>query len=124
MQHNADHNSAKYQIKAYDETYIQVNEDKHEQSLIIMPDVLVTPWTVNDITTLKTADLDLILQYQPELIIIGTGKHLIFPEPSELLPLQLQQIGIELMDTGAACRTYTVLTAEQRCVAAALLLPR
>ncbi|HET8694282.1 MAG TPA: MTH938/NDUFAF3 family protein, partial [Aquabacterium sp.] len=63
-----------------------------------------------------------IAQAQPEVVIFGSGTTLRFPAPSLLRPLMAARIGIETMDTAAACRTYNILVAEGRRVMAALLL--
>jgi len=54
--------------------------------------------------------------------LIGTGARFQFPEPALLAPLQKAGIGVEVMDTQAACRTYNILLGEGRSVAAALIL--
>ena len=62
-----------------------------------------------------------ILEHQPEVILIGTGNQLIFPEPSIYIDIVNQGVGIEFMDSGAACRTYNILMSEDRRVIAGII---
>jgi len=62
-------------------------------------------------------------ELEKELIILGTGPGIVFPPQHLLQPLVAGQIGLEVMDTRAACRTYNILIADGRSVAAALILP-
>lgn len=64
----------------------------------------------------------MILEMQPEVVLIGTGHSLRFPEPHLLAPVIRQGLGYEVMDTQAACRTYNILANESRNVVAALLI--
>ena len=70
----------------------------------------------------KLASGALMLALAPELVVFGSGARLRFPPPAWLQPLMARRIGVETMDTAAACRTYNVLAAEGRAVVAALLL--
>ena len=82
----------------------------------------VTPWAVSRWEDLAAADFERMAAFEPELVIFGSGDRMRFAPPSLLRPLALRRIGIECMDTAAACRTYNVLVAERRPVLAALLL--
>ena len=59
--------------------------------------------------------------HDPEIIIFGTGKEQVFPDPALFVPLMERGIGYEVMNTGAACRTYNILLSEERRVLAALI---
>jgi len=59
---------------------------------------------------------------QPDIVVLGTGASLRFPHPRLTRALLEQRIGLEVMDTAAACRTFNILAAEGRRVAAALML--
>jgi len=72
--------------------------------------------------SLDSPELAKLLQMQPEILLIGCGKQKIHIAPSQLARLTAKNIGIESMDTAAACRTYNVLASENRKVAAFLFL--
>ncbi|MCK4708718.1 MAG: Mth938-like domain-containing protein [Gammaproteobacteria bacterium] len=109
-------------IHSYQEDYLVINSLKYDCHCQLHHSGLVEPWHPDDIGQLKLADFDKILECEPEVLILGTGKSLKFPS-NELRHQFLQQnIGLEVMDTGAACRTYNVLLSEGRNVAAAILL--
>ena len=120
---NQDINQARYQIKAYEATHITVNEEVYRKSLIVRPETLWVDWAPSTVTELTLADFESILSAAPSILLLGTGAQLQFPDAQLLAALQNHGIGIECMDTRRACYTYTVLSAEQRDVAAALLLP-
>jgi uncharacterized protein len=82
----------------------------------------VTPWAVARWEDLASADFERMAAFEPELVIFGSGERMRFAPPALLRPLAERRIGIECMDTAAACRTYNVLVAERRPVLAALLL--
>jgi uncharacterized protein len=81
----------------------------------------VLPWAPGGFDALADADFDAIAALAPELIVFGSGPALRFPRPALLRGLMQRRIGVETMDTSAACRTYNVLLAEGRSVVAALL---
>lgn len=122
MQLSLDTNSAAYQIRAYETNRIQVNNEWITNSFIITPNQLINPWRPTSITDLKIADIEQIVSLNPEVVLLGTGIKLNFPATELLAPLYMQQIGVEIMDTPAACRTYNILMSEGRNVVAALLL--
>lgn len=108
-------------IKAYDENSIQINDQHYSSSLIITPNKLIQDWHI-DPNKLDLNDFSFIDELQPRIFIFGTGKKQIFP-PTYLLDFfRSRGIGIECMSTGAACRTYTILAAEGRHVAAGLVI--
>jgi uncharacterized protein len=109
-------------IRAYTDMQIQVNERIVRASCVVSADTLVENWRPRSISDLIAADLDALFALTPEIIILGTGTRQKFP-PRELLTAVLSRgIGCEVMDTGAACRTYNVLISEDRRVAAALIV--
>lgn len=82
----------------------------------------VRPWPVAALADLAQAHFEQILALQPELVILGSGARMRFVSAALLRPLIERRIGVETMDTPAACRTYNVLVSEGRNVVAALLL--
>ncbi len=92
------------------------------QSLIITPERLVPDWPPTDLSQLTVVHLEEIVALEPELVLLGTGKRLRFPDPALVAPLLNRGIGVEYMDSAAACRTYNLLAADERRVAAAILI--
>ena len=82
----------------------------------------VQAWAPAGFDGLRLEDFEAIAALQPELVLLGTGSRQRFPKPALLRPLMARRIGIETMNTAAACRTYNVLLSEDRAVVAALLL--
>ena len=121
MEFSLDNGSGQYRIKSYHQGIFTVNEITHSCSIIIMPDQLISPWRPQNIEALQTEDFQLLLDFQPQIVLLGTGKSLIFPNRDLFSNLYEKKIGVEIMDTKAACRTYMLLMAEGRKVAAALL---
>ncbi|MBI3150020.1 MAG: Mth938-like domain-containing protein [Betaproteobacteria bacterium] len=109
-------------IRAYGADHVLVNERRFTTSLVLAPDEVLEHWGRGGFEGLAETDFAAILVFEPELVVFGTGQHQRFPSPALLRPLIEARIGCEVMDTGAACRTYNILAAEGRRVAAALLL--
>lgn len=112
-----------FQITAYDERSIFVNGQPYFSSLLIMPDKLITSWEPQSIHSITDQDISFILDLKPEIVLIGTGAKLIHLKQSLFKALYEQKIGVEIMDTPAACRTYAILMSEGRRVLAGLFLP-
>ncbi len=108
-------------VTGYGDGYIVINQLRHEQNLLLMPDRLVTGWATGGFAALSADDFAQICELAPELLLVGTGRRQRFPSPALLRPLIEAGIGHEVMDLAAACRTYNLLAAEGRRVAAALM---
>jgi uncharacterized protein len=98
-----------------------VNRQRHEQNLVVLRDRLVTDWQPAGFDELDAADFALLAEMKPEIVLLGTGGRLRFPRPELTRALIEARIGLEVMDIQAACRTFNILAAEERKVAAALL---
>lgn len=109
---------------AYGEGYVMVNQARHETSLIVLPDVPAEPWITHGMAELGMTDFTPLLAHDPEIILLGSGATLQFPGREIRAALAEMRIGVEIMDTYAACRTWNILAGEGRKVAAALLMPR
>ncbi|SNR75685.1 Uncharacterized conserved protein, contains Mth938-like domain [Methylobacillus rhizosphaerae] len=109
-------------ITGYGDGWVEVNYARHEHSLIVLPATLVTDWTVDDFDSLVPEHFSHLLTLQPELVLLGTGSRHRFLHPSISRELISANISIECMTTEAACRTYNILMAESRHVAAALII--
>ena len=105
----------------YGEGFVEVNGQRHDGPIAVSGDRLLPAWTAGDFDALRAEDLAALAALSPELVLVGTGAIFRFPAPALLAPLHAARIGVEVMDTRAACRTYNVLLAEGRRVVAALL---
>jgi len=111
-----------YVITAYDENSVSINGKTFSQSLVIANTRLKENWDVSGIELLTPNHIETVLSFQPELIIIGTGSRLVFPAIEIYSGIIEHGIGVDFMDTGAACRTYNILMSEGRDVVAGLIL--
>jgi uncharacterized protein len=107
-------------ITAYGEDYVAVNSQRYGSSLIVMPEQILD-WDVSEFAKITPQGFEEIKALKPEILLLGTGPKQRFPHPSLTAPLAQAGIGVEVMDLKAACRTYNILVAEERKVAAALL---
>ena len=98
-----------------------VNGSEYRSSVLVPWRGPVLPWPVADFAALAEEHFAALADLAPELVIFGSGSRIRFPRPALLRVLMQRRIGIETMDTPAACRTYNVLLAEGRSVVAALL---
>jgi len=108
-------------ITAYGPGFVTINTQAYRHSLIVGHDRLQTDWPVTRIEDLRAEHLS-GLDQGCDVILLGTGEKQRFPQREVLLPLMKKRIGVEVMDTAAACRTYNVLLAEGRAVVAALII--
>lgn len=107
-------------VSAYGPGFVIVNGARHTAPVIVLPD-RVLPWELAGFEALAPAHAAALAALAPELVLLGTGPRQRFPHPALLQPLARARIGVEVMDTHAACRTYNILVAEGRRAAAALL---
>lgn len=109
-------------IARHDGGSVWIGNQSYSGSVVVPWSGPVRAWAPADFNALTQAHFDEILQLQPELVIFGSGSRLRFPAPALLRELIARRIGVESMDSAAACRTYNVLVSEGRTVVAALLL--
>jgi uncharacterized protein len=109
-------------VRSYGAGQLRIGETVHATSLIVNAGAIIAPWRPRNIDELTTADLEPLLGLGPEVVLLGTGTRQQFPDVQVLRLLFEQGIGVEVMDTSAACRTYNVLVTEGRNVAAALIV--
>lgn len=122
MSLNLDSNRATYQIRGYQPGQIQVNDSILTHSIIVSAEKLIPDWAPQSIEELKAIHFAQIAELKPAILLLGTGTDLVFP-PLELYGELINQgIGVEIMNTSAAARTYNALTAEERDVVAALII--
>jgi uncharacterized protein len=108
-------------VSAYEAGWIAVNGERHHGPLVIHTESGCTPWAVSNFEELTAQSFAPFALLKPELIVFGSGERLRFPQPAWLAALTQARIGVESMDTAAACRTYNILASEGRRVIAALL---
>jgi uncharacterized protein len=106
----------------YGEGHVVVNARPIRSSVVVFPDRLIEPWAVGAAPDLRAADLDFLGALPLEIVLLGTGPRMHLIHPRIYAALSAARIGVEVMDTPAACRTYNILLAEGRKVAAALIL--
>ena len=109
-------------IHAYTRQSVSVNGQTYARSILVPPTGDMIEWPATSVAELTEAHFQQIAEAAPEVVIFGSGPTLRFPSPRVLQPLMAARIGIETMDTAAACRTYNILAGEGRHVVAALLL--
>ncbi len=110
-----------YSIQSYSEEGVVVNGKLQTGPMILCAIKGPQAWSASRFSELSQACFDEILNFKPELVIFGSGQRLRFPAPRVLQGLIKQGIGVETMDSGAACRTFNVLAGEGRHVVLALL---
>lgn len=109
-------------ITAYDAATVSVNGRVLSRSFILTPERLIENWLPPSFEALSEADMTVLATLDCPVVLLGTGRRQRFPAPALLRPFIERRIGIEVMDSHAACRTYNILLAEGRAVAAALIL--
>ncbi len=117
-----DESSATYIIQRYAPGKIWINQQCYESSVIIRPHHLLAPWAPSCLQEVTFADFKSLEDDMPQILLLGTGEKLIIPPEALLLPLFKKGIGVEFMDSKAACFTFTALAAENRNVAACILI--
>lgn len=94
------------------------------RSFLLAPDRIVEDWPVSQAGEFDAASVEAIAALEPEVVLLGTGTRQQFPPREAQVALLRRQIGVEVMDNAAACRTYNLLAGEGRRVVAAIMLPQ
>ena len=102
--------------------YVRLGVVEYRDNILVTPERIATGWTAGGFDTLTEADFAALAELKPEVVLLGTGASLRFPHPRLTRALTDAGIGVEVMDTPAACRTFNILAAEGRRVAAAVLV--
>lgn len=121
MRIDRDHHLGHYQIKHYETGRIQVNQTWYDTSIIIGTSVLEY-WAPQTLEALEIKHFNRIIELEPKIALLGVGHDMKFPDSELLAPFAENNIGIEVMTTRAACRTFEVLMAEGRNAIAALII--
>ena len=111
-----------YVIRGYHGDSVIINEQPYRRSVIVTPARLVEDWPPASANELRIEHISAIIELEPEIVLLGTGSRLSFPAAEITRDIVEAGIGFEVMNTPAACRSYTILAAEQRRVAAALII--
>jgi uncharacterized protein len=109
-------------ISGYAPGRVVVDGRSYRQGLIVSPERIVEGWGPASAAELAMAHFEPLLALDPQVIVIGTGQHQVFPAPEVYLAALQCGVGVEIMDTGAACRTYNIVMAEGRRIAAGLII--
>jgi uncharacterized protein len=109
-------------ITSYDAQHIAVNGRRLTTSFLLTPQRLIEDWSPTSFASLTEADFAAVAELACPIVLLGTGARQRFPAPARLRALIERRIGVEVMDSHAACRTYNILMAEGRDVAAALII--
>src|SRR5215472_6559908 len=104
------------------EGFVRLGVVEYCENVLVTPERIITGWATGGFDGLAEADFAAIAELQPEVALLGTGSSLRFPNPRVTRPLIEAGIGLEVMDTPAVCRTFNILAAEGRKVAAAVLI--
>lgn len=109
-------------IHGYAAGQVSINQQVYRRSLLVAPNRPVADWPPQTFSDLAAEHFEQIRQLAPEVVVLGTGSRLQFPRLADTRALIQANIGLEVMDTGAACRTYNLLMQDGRRVVAALLM--
>jgi uncharacterized protein len=109
-------------IRAYAAGEVRLAGQVLQNNCLIAPEQIINDWSARSVESLSGADLQPIFALKPEVVILGTGMRQQFPAAAIRAAFLAREIGFEVMDLGAACRTFNVLLSEDRRVVAALLL--
>ena len=111
-----------HRINAYQQGSVHIGDTCFTRSLIVTPSLIVNDWSPQNFAEIASVNFDEILALKPDLILFGTGRKQLFPHPDIYQKIVACNVGFEVMDTGATCRSYNLLLEEGRYVAAALLM--
>jgi uncharacterized protein len=107
---------------AHGTDHVMVNGERHDRSIVVLAEEVRNDWIVTNFDELSETHFSYFLALKPDVLLLGTGATQRFPHPRLYRTLTDASIGLECMDTPAACRTYNILAAEGRRVIAAILI--
>lgn len=102
--------------------WVRVGQVEYRTNIVLLPDAVIEGWAPRGFRALQEPDFAALLAHAPEMVLLGTGRRQQFAHPRLLRSLAAARVGVEAMDTRAACRTFNILVAEDRRVAAALVV--
>jgi uncharacterized protein len=110
-------------IRRYGADFIVIGDEEIRRSCLVSAATLVRDWAPRGVAELGAEHLAQIFEYAPEVVVLSTGANQTFPRAALRAEFATRRIGLEVMEVGAACRTYNVLVGEERKVIGAILLP-
>lgn len=122
MKLQSDPHSGANTITGYGDGYVEINQTPYAHAVLLSSDGAISAWPAQSFDSLEASHFTQMVELKPELILIGTGSKQRFPKPELLKSLILANIGFEIMDSQAACRTYNILVGEGRQVLLALIV--
>ena len=122
MKLHSDNNQQYQTVTGYDAGGVEINAQRFDYSLIVMPETPPRAWEVRRFEELEARHFEQIAADAPDVVILGTGERQRFVHPRLIVSLSSRNVGVESMDSQAACRTYNVLMGEGRKVTLALIL--
>ena len=102
--------------------FVRLGIVDYRENIVVTPEKIVSGWAPGGFDALATDDFAVLAAMKPELALLGTGATIRFPHPRLTRALTDARIGLEVMDTPAACRTFNILAAEGRRVVAGILI--
>jgi uncharacterized protein len=111
-------------VSGYFDGGVEINGQPFDYSLLVLPESAPRAWPVASFEELQVEHFEQLLAEQPDVVILGTGARQRFVHPRLTAPLIARQIGVECMDTNAACRTYNILMGEGRKALLALIIEK
>jgi uncharacterized protein len=111
-----------HRVQGYEPGRILIDGRSYRSGLILTPERIVDGWGPVDPAQLSQDDVAELVELAPQVIVIGTGQRQVFPAPAVYAGAVRRGVGVEIMDTGAACRTYNILMAEGRRIVAGLIV--
>ncbi len=122
MKMHSDRSGDSHRITAYGSDYVAIDGEVIRHSLVVLPDRLVRDWLPVDDASIDLEAIRALTLLGAEIVLLGTGRRQRFPPAEHYAAMNAAGIGLEVMDTAAACRTYNILAGEGRLVAAALVV--
>jgi uncharacterized protein len=109
-------------VTGFGADWVRIGATEYRANIVLTPDTIIADWASGGFDGLTEADFAKLIEGRPDVVLLGTGAKLRFPPPRLTRSLVDAGIGLEVMDTAAACRTYNILAAEGRKVAVGLLV--
>lgn len=122
MKLQANPSSDQHVIAAHGPGWVEIDGRRYVRSLLVTPTAIDADWGPETFESLTEAHLTALAGHPADVLLLGTGSRQRFPPPQRLRPLIEAGIGVDIMDTAAACRTYNIVVAEGRLAVAALII--
>jgi uncharacterized protein len=123
MRLSLDDSGQQFVIRGFTETSVRINHEEYTRSFLLTPERIITDLTIKTVSELDPLALNSLIVDNPEVLIVGTGPRTLRASAAVQAAFLRAGVGIEFMDTGAACRTFTVLASELRRVSLLVLFP-